>query len=678
MIKSVRKRNGRVVKFSEERISNAVRKASESVGEEMSETTANEITKVVVKTLKETFKNDVPSVEDVQDVTENALMSHGYFEVAKAYILYRAERASLREEKEVIGLTADRLKLSLNASLVLAKRYLLKDNERRVVESPAQMLRRVATNVAGDDKKLAQKFYKMMKNFDFLPSSPILMNAGTKVQMLFSCFFLDVDDDLGRIFETLKDMAIIQAGGGGTGFSFSRLRRKGGYIHRTGGVSSGPISFMKAYNAGTDVIKQGGRRRGANMGVLRVDHPDIMDFITCKQHPGEFENFNISVGITDEFMKAVYDESNYMLVDSNTGPYCEISAKEVWNSIVFSAWETGDPGLIFLDTMNNVNRLPTVGKFAGTNPCGEVPLFSYEACNLGSINLSHFVRDGKVNFRTLKTVIEHAIDFLDRVIDVSKYPLARIEENVKKTRKIGLGVMGFTDMLIQLGIPYASKEAINVANKVMKFIKEVSYEKSFDLAKERGVFPVFEKSTFEREMRNATLNSIAPTGTLSIIANCSSSIEPLFAIVYMRNILGGKQLLEIHPLFEKIAKERGFYSESLMREVAKTGSVQNIAEVPDDVKELFKTAHEIPPKWHVRMQSVFQKHTDNAVSKTINLPNRATSTDVDNIYKLAFSLGCKGITIYRDRSKDKQVLEVQQPSRIANDIVGECKKCVIR
>lgn len=677
MIEKIRKRNGNVVKFSQDRICGAVLKAAESVGEKKAKKVAEDVAKDVVKTLEKEFeKGRIPTVENVQDHTENVLMARGYFDVAKAYILYRAERASLREEKEIIGLTADRLKLSLNASLVLAKRYLLKDDQRRVIESPAQMFRRVATNIAGGDKKLAKKYYKVMTSFDFLPSSPILMNAGTKVQMLFACFFLEVPDDLGGIFETIKNMAIIQAGGGGTGLSFSKLRRKGGHIHRTGGVSSGPVSFMRVFNSGTDVIKQGGKRRGANIGVLRVDHPDVMEFIRCKERQGEFKNFNVSIAITDEFMTALDNKNNYDLVDPNEGLFSEMSAEEIWSAIILSAWSTGDPGILFIDTANQSNTLTGLGEYAGTNPCGEVFLFPYEACNLGSVNLSHFVKDGKIDFKRLKTTVEDAVDFLNRVIDVSKFPLSQIEKNVKKTRKLGLGVMGFADMLIQLGIPYDSEEAIQVASNVMRFIKEASYEKSHEIAKEEGSFPAFDKSIFDRPTRNATLNAVAPTGTLSIIANCSSAIEPLFSVVYMRNILGGKQLLEVHPLFEKIAKERGFYFEGLMIEVAKTGSVQNVKEVPDDVKRLFRTAHEILPKWHIRMQAAFQEFVDSSVSKTINLPHDATPNDVADVYKLAYSLKCKGITIYRDKSKKSQVLEIRpQVPKMINNV--ECPKCNI-
>jgi len=500
----------------------------------------------------------------------------------------------------------------------------------------------------------------MIARVDFLPNSPTLFNAKTELGQLSACFVLPVEDSLKSIFTAVKNMALIEKSGGGVGFDFSKLRPKGDIVKSTKGVASGPVSFMRVFDAATEVIKAGGKRRGAMMGVLRVDHPDITEFITSKQKPGILSNFNISVAVNDDFMKTLQEDGEYWLINPrNKEKVKKLKAKDVWNLMVKSAWQSGDPGVIFIDEVNRHNPTPEVGKIESTNPCGEQPLLPYESCNLGSINLSRMVENGEINWKKLKETVRNAVHFLDNVIEANKFPLKEIEKMTKANRKIGLGVMGFADMLIQLGIPYNSEKALKLAEKTMKLVTEEAREKSVELGEERGSFPNFDKSVWKDKyhaMRNATITTIAPTGSISIIAGCSSGIEPLFAISFIRNVLGGTRLFEINPLFEMTVKERGFYSAQLLEEIARTGSVQEIKDVPEEVKRVFVTALDISPKWHVRMQAAFQKHTDNAVSKTVNLPQDATVEDVETVFWLAYRLKCKGITVYRYGSKPEQVL----------------------
>ena len=569
----------------------------------------------------------------------------------------------------------DQLNFSSNADVVLKKRYLKKNEKGEVIETPWEMLERVASGIASVEKNyganeqkikdVKNSFFGMMANLEFMPNSPTLMNAGKELGQLAACFVVPVDDSMESIFSAIKSTALIHKTGGGTGFSFSRLRSQSSVVKSTGGVASGPVSFMKVFDAATQAVKQGGTRRGANMGILRVDHPDILEFIKCKSEEGEISNFNISIAMTKEFMEKVVKNEEYSLIDPATkDERGKLNAKEVFDLIANYAHRNGEPGIVFIDEINKHNPTPNLGDMESTNPCGEQPLLPYESCNLGSINLAKMFKDNKgnidIDWEKLEKVTRTASRFLDNVIDANKFPLPEIAENTRKTRKIGLGIMGWATLLGHLGIAYDSEEAIALARKIMKFIYEIAKEESVNLAKERGTFPAWEGSIWDKrgiKIRNATLTTIAPTGTISIIAGpTSSGIEPNFSLSFFRNVLDGERLLEVEPAFEVVARKRGFYTEELMKKIASGESIQKMKEVPDDVKKVFKTAMDISPIWHIKMQAAFQEFTDNAVSKTINLPNSATEEDVKESYLLSYKLGCKGITVYRDGSRDIQVL----------------------
>jgi ribonucleoside-diphosphate reductase alpha chain len=684
----VQKRDGSIVKFDPEKIRHAIFRAAFEVLQDKTKASpiAERLTGIVIKKLVAVYKDKLLHVESIQDTIEATLMSEEYSQIAKSYILYRERRSDLRLAKSVLGIKDD-LKLPINTMEVLKKRYLLKDDQQNIIETPSGLFRRVVSHIAQAEKnfrsahtpeEVEEIFYRIMSNLEFMPNSPTLMNAGAALGQLSACFVIPLEDSIDGIFEALKSMAKIHQTGGGTGFSFSKLRPKGDLVSSTKGQASGPVSFMSIFDQATEVIVQGGKRRGANMGILRCDHPDIVEFIEAKVEKDRFSNFNLSVGITDRFMKALAANGEYDLVNPRTRkPVKRVKARTIFNLIVNAAWLTGDPGLIFLDEINRKNPTPRVGQIEATNPCGELPLLPYESCNLGSINLAKMVQGRALDWDKLRETIRWGIRFLDDVIEVNRFPLPQVQEITFSNRKIGLGIMGFADLLIRLGLPYHSPDALRFAAKLMRFVHQESLKASVALARERGVFPNFSHSLYARKnlrVRNATVNTIAPTGTISIIAGCSSGIEPLFAVSFVRNVLSGTKLFEVNPIFEEIAKNRGFYSKEMVARVAQSGSLQKIKGIPQDVKRIFVTAFDVTPAQHLRVQAAFQRYSDNSVSKTINLPSEATVEDVRKIYLMAYRMKCKGITIYRYGSKEEQVLsfgykEKDQPV-VHSDIIA--------
>lgn len=690
------KRDGRQTPFDATKITTAIYKAAKAVNQPLNPTI---ITNSVLELLNKTYTNEQPpTVEQISDIVEQTLIQHNHTDIAKAYILYRQKRTEERTAKEALigGLPVTNKKITINALRVLKERYLLKDSQGKIIETPDHLFWRIANNIAKSDKlydadadiqRTAQAFYDMLSNLDFLPNSPTLMNAGTKIQQLSACFVLPIEDNMEGIFTTLLHTALIHKSGGGTGFSFSRLRSKNSVVQSTQGVASGPVSFLKVYNAATDVIKQGGKRRGANMGILRIDHPDILEFINCKEKNEDITNFNISVALTDEFMRAMEKDEEYALKNNNGETISTLSARTVFDILVSAAWRNGDPGIIFVDKINDQNPTPALGNIESTNPCGEQPLLPYEACNLGSINLGNFVTNKTVDWERLRTVIHIAIHFLDNVIDMNNLPIPQITKLVQANRKIGLGVMGWADMLLQLQIPYNSEEGVCKAEDVMRFIKTEADHASEILAHKRGPFPNWNDSIYNREskhfkgshrlLRNATRTTLAPTGTIGMIADCSGGIEPLFALSYVKRVMDGKELFYLDKNFKKALEERGMYTEQLLQKVVNRGSIQDIPEIPIDLKNIFVVSHDISPEYHVKMQGAFQKYVDNAVSKTVNFSHNATVDDVRAVYLMAHQLGCKGITIYRDGSKENQVLNlninIKKEKSNQKDICPECK-----
>jgi len=673
MPKIRRKENQKVI--GRDRVARAVFAAAESMGISDREL-LEKFTEQVSQRLE--VAQPLPGMEEFVPRQTKQPVSSSQIQAMVKEILTADEFSPQAKSQVISG-----IKLSDNALRVLERRYLTKDGEGKVIETPQELFRRVARHIASAELHYDAKadvsfweeaFHQLMTNLDFLPNSPTLMNAGRELGQLSACFVLPIEDSMESIFDAVKYTALIHKSGGGTGFSFSRLRPTSDRVGSTGGIASGPVSFMRAFDVTTDVIKQGGMRRGANMAILNVEHPDILKFIAAKEDPEALTNFNLSVAVTDKFMKAVEKGTDYNLVNPRTGEVTDkLNAKEVFDQIVDMAWRTGDPGIVFIDEINRHNPTPKLGKIESTNPCGEQPLLPFESCNLGSINLSKMVADkgsdshhshGQpyIDYDKLTQTVKLVVRFLDNVIEVNQFPLPEIAEMTKTTRKIGLGVMGFADMLIQLGIPYDSEQGLVIAQEIAHSISEEADKASIELAQERGVFPAFQGSIYDMpdgpRFRNASRTTIAPTGSLSIIANCSSGIEPLFALSYVRHILEGEEFIEVNPYFEEAAKGGGFYSPDLMKQLAEGKRLTDIEEVPEDIKMLFVTAHDISPEWHVKMQAAFQKFTDSAVSKTVNFPHEATPDDVAKVYMLAYQESLKGITIYRDRSRDSQVLTV--------------------
>ncbi len=678
-ILQIKKRDGNVVEFDKEKIINAIFKAAQSVGG-TDRAEAENVAVKVIEAINSKFKEEyIPTVEEVQDVVEKALIETGHAATAKSYIIYRHRKNVEREMKQILGVEDD-LKLPLTSVQILERRYLLKNNQGKVIESPSMLFRRVANYLASNEKNYgadeqsvnhySEAFFQIMTNFEFMPNSPTLMNAGTKLGQLAACFVLPVKDGIEEIFESVKHQAIIHKTGGGTGFCFSFLRPKGDFVASTAGIASGPISFMSAFDNATNVIKQGGKRRGANMATLHVWHPDIEEFITMKQTPGVMENFNVSVMVDDEFMSAVESNGEYELKNPrNNEVLRKVSAKTLFNLISYSAWKSAEPGMLFIDTINKTNPTPN-DPIHATNPCGEVPMPDYESCNLGSINLAKFVEldwsktdwKKKVNWDRLRYVTRLAFQFLDNVIDLNKYPIEQIKVQSQKNRRIGLGVMGFARMLFKMGIAYDSELGYEVGEQIMKFINDEARKMSHELGRARGSFPSFKESPLSQKfdaMRNATCTSIAPTGSISMIADSTSGIEPVFALSFLKTVRAG-QYYYLDPIFEHVLKVRGLYSEELIKKVMEEGTIQTMDEIPDDIKAVFRISHDLSPESHVLMQAAFQKNVELAVSKTINMPAKSSVEDVENVYLLAWKTGCKGVTIYRDSSRTEQVLHVGQ------------------
>jgi ribonucleoside-diphosphate reductase alpha chain len=665
----VRRRDGTLVPFDIARIEAAITRTAREVAYNDPDMPAT-----VARAVADALRSRVASVEEIQNLVEARLGEAGLEDLARAYVVYRQRRAELRTAKALLGVR-DELKLSLAAATVLRERYLLRDEQGRPVESTGEMMDRAARCVAaaedeyrpGSSAHWADRFSSLMRSLEFLPNSPTLMNAGTDIGLLSGCFVLPVEDSLRSIFATLGQAAEIQRAGGGTGYAFSHLRPAGDRVATTGGTASGPMSFLRLYDTAARVVSMGGRRRGACMAVLDASHPDICDFVSTKaKSPSELTHFNLSVGVTDAFLRAVERGGTHNMVNPRTGKtVAQIPARKLFDAICEAAHACGDPGLVFMDTINRSNPVPGRGRIEATNPCGEVPLLPYESCNLGSINLARMITNGRVDWNRLDDVTGLAVRFLDDVIDVNRYPFPELGETTRATRKIGLGVMGLAELLATLGVPYDSEEAVRLAGQVMHRIKQAGSTASRRLAEDRGSFPAIGDSRFARSCprRNAQVTSVAPTGTISLIAGTTAGIEPMFAIAFTRAIVG-RHLLEVNTCFDRVARDRGFYRDDLMAEIAQRGGVRGYPQLPEEVRAAFPTAAEIAPEWHLRMQAAVQRHVDAAVSKTVNLPAVATVDDIRAIYLAAWKAKVKGITVYRYGSREGQVLTYAAPEPV--------------
>lgn len=679
-LNKVKKRDGKVVAFKEEKVVAAICKAFEATGEiegrGRQQKEAERLSKIVVNIIRKGVNGEYPSVEQVSDVVEQVLMAAGHFEPAKAYILYRERQSKVREAKKLTGVDDD-LGLSVNQLKVLNNRYLRHDEAGEVEETPKDLFKRVARAIAKQEKGVKRqrewgdKFYRVISKMEFMPAGGYLRSAGTKKQTLANCFVLPIEDDMEAIFDAVKWLALVQKSGGGTGFNFSKLRPKGDYVGTSGGFSTGPVSFMKVFDAATAQVMQGGYKMGANMGVLNVDHPDVLEFIACKTNDGEIANFNISVGVTDEFMRAVKKGKSFSLRNPRNGEVVQkIEARNLFSEIVALAWRTGDPGMVFLDAINRDNPVKkTLGPLMATNPCGEQPLHPFDVCNLGSINLSKMVVDGKVNYGKLKEVTKIGVRFLDNGVDVSSYPIKKIAKMAKANRRIGLGVMGFADMLYQLKVGYNTDKGVALGKKVMAAVNRAAVEESCSLAEEKGVFKNHKGSDYERKgilRRNLAVTTIAPTGTIAMVADASSGIEPNFALSYTKNVVDEDGLFYVNKYFKEAVMASNLSDDEkndVFKKVSKSGSCQDIEYLPNSIKSVFVTAYDIDPKAHVKMQAGFQSACENAVSKTINFPASATMEEVKKAYILAWESGCKGITIYRSGSREGQVLSVSSDKK---------------
>ncbi len=699
LIPNIKKRNGAIVPFNQDKVTLAIAKAIHATGKD-NETTALKISDKVIERISQEKamnpENSIPTVEHIQDMVEEELMKAGETKAAKAYILYRSKRTEERELKHtMLGLNVD-TKVGINQLRVLKERYLLRDENGKVKETPEQLWKRVAGNIAqaelqyGGTEETVQhwteKFAVLMENMEFMPNTPTLMNAGTDMQQLSACFVLPIEDHIESIYETMKHQALIHQSGGGTGFSFSRIRPKGSMVKSTKGVATGPVGFMSVYNASTEIIKQGGKRRGANMGILRVDHPDIHEFIHCKDDITKINNFNISVALTEKFMEAAEKGEEFDLIDPHTKQVTRReNARLLFDELVTSAWKSGDPGIIFIDRINRDNTIPHIYEIEATNPCGEQPLGPYDSCNLGSINLAKYLtNENQVDWPRLRETIRTVTRFLDNTIDMNKYVIPQIEKMNKGNRRIGLGVMGWADMLFKLGTPYNSEEGCEFAEKMAKFIRDEGDAMSQELGREKGTFGNFKGSVYDTPngptFRNCARITIAPTGTISMIADCSSGIEPLFAISFVKRVMDGQELLYVNEIFKETAIKRGFYSEELMEKIAREGTAAHCDEIPEDMRNTFVCAHDISPYWHLRMQAAWQKHVDNAISKTVNFTHDATIDQVKEVYTLAYKLGCKGVTIYRDGSKgfENQVLNLNVEGKSNKQVEDDYKSKVMQ